>query len=289
MNYASRLWNSSWRDRYIIIALLVGHLIWVLLGRQVHSIWQDTADFFTRPVENIAAKWEGWRYDKSQKIKKIEDAQKELDNLRAELAEIRLERQKDGERLMEADEAINLLGLKKLLPTDTQTARIIANNRDAPFGGIVINLGEGQAIKADQGVICAEGVVGRIWSVGKSQSIILPLDAWNASTAVMLAGSRATGVLQGLRPGVARIHYISSQETVQLGEPVYTSGLDRVFPRGMLIGYVASASPDAYEMIIDVTLAAPLDRLGMLFVMPSAVQLEHSAKLEPPTSRREVR
>lgn len=289
MKRASRLWNSAWRDRYIIVVILVVHLIWVLLGRQVHSIWHGTADFFTRPMENIAAKWESWRYGKSQKIKNLDDAQKEMDALRAELAEMRLERQKDGERLMEADEAINLLGLSKLLPVETQTARIIANNRGAPFGGIVINLGEEHGIKADQGVICAEGVVGRIWAVGQSQSVILPLDAWNATTAVMLAGSRATGVLRGIRPGLSRIRYISSQETVQLGEPVYTSGLDRVFPRGMLIGYVVSASPDAYEMQIDVTLAAPLDRLGLLFVMPEAVQLELSDKLEMPTSRRGMR
>ena len=292
MKRGGRLWKTVRQEKYIITALLIGHLFWVLLGRQVHSIWIGTADFFTRPTESIAIKWESWRYSKSQKIKNLEAAQQELDALRTELAALRLERQKDGERLMEADEAINLLGLKRLLPVEMQTARIVANNRDAPHGGIVIDIGEDHDIKADQGVICAEGVVGRIWTVGRSQSVVLPLDALNASTGVMLARSRAAGVIFGSKPGLAKIRYVSSQETVQIGEPIYTSGLDRVFPRGLLIGYVASASPNtynAYEMEIDVTLAAPLDRLGLLFVLPSAVQLELSNRFESPTSRRSAR
>jgi rod shape-determining protein MreC len=161
----------------------------------------------------------------------------------------------------------------------------MANNRaDAPWGGIIIDIGETDGIKEDQGIICAEGVVGRIWSVGRSQSIVLPLDAHNASTSVMLAKSRATGVLQGIGPGMSVIRYISNQEAVQLGEPIYTSGLAQIFPPGMLVGYVSQVSPGDLEMNIVVTLAAPLDRLRILHILPVAPQLEFNTKLEPPPS-----
>jgi len=284
MRRESQLWNSVWRERYMLFVLLIGHLIWIFLGRQANSILLGTADFFTRPVVTVSTKWENWRYERAQKIKNLNAAQQELDALRTELAALRLERQRDSARLIEADEAITLLGLKSLLPIELQTARIIANNREAKFGGIVIDLGEDHGIKADQGVICAEGVVGRIWAVGRSQSIVLPLDAYNASTGVMLARSRATGVLQGRNPGLSTIRYISNQETVQRGEPVYTSSLDRVFPKALLVGYVSEVSPGPVEMEIVVTLAAPLDRLGLLFVLPSNPQLEFNTKFEPPPS-----
>ncbi|MDR0499521.1 MAG: rod shape-determining protein MreC [Holophagales bacterium] len=284
MKRDNRLWNPVWWERYTIFVLLFGHLIWVFLGKQADSIWLSTSDLFTRPVVSISAKWENWRYDRLNKMKSLENAQKELDDNRTELAKLRLERQRDSARLMEADEAVNLLGLKKLLPIEMQASRIIANNREAKFGGIVIDLGEAHGIKADQGVICAEGVVGRIWAVGKSQSIVLPLDAYNASTSVMLARSRATGVLQGDNPGLAEIRYISNQETVQNGEPVYTSSLDNVFPKALLVGYVSEVSPGPIEMEIVVTLAAPLDRLGLLFVLPSNPQLEFNTKFEIPPS-----
>jgi rod shape-determining protein MreC len=110
--------------------------------------------------------------------------------------------------------------------------------------------------------------------VAATQSTVLPLDAYNASTAVMLGRSRATGVLQGTGPGRAEIRYISSQEVVQVGEPVYTSGLDRVFPRGLLVGWVASVKPKDIELRVEVSLAAPLDRIHLVLVLPPSPPME---------------
>jgi rod shape-determining protein MreC len=285
MKPRSQYWNPAWRQRYILAALLIGHLVLVFLGKHAYTIWRGSADFFVRPAMLISEKYEGWRYNRLHKVNDFSVAQAELDALREELANLRNQVQKDSARLVEADEAVKLLGLKERLPFEVQSARVIANNRaDAPWGGIIIDIGEDHGLKDDQGVICAEGVVGRIWSVGSRQSIVLPLDAHNTSTPVMLAKSRSTGVLQGIGPGIAIIRYISSQEAVQVGEPVYTSGLAQIFPPGMLVGYVSQVSPGDFEMNIAVTLATPLDRLRILHILPIGPQLEFNTKLEPPPS-----
>jgi len=271
------------RKRVALTILVFGHLIWVFFGKYTDTVWRNAAFFFSRPATFIATKIEAWRYNRMQKIKSLEDAQLELDALRVELAELRLDRMKDGAILGEADEAIRLLGLKQRLPIEIQTVRILANNRNAPWGGIIIDSGNDRGLVEDQGIICSEGVVGRIWSVGIAQSVVLPLDAYNSSTSVMLARSRAKGVLQGSKwPGLAVIRYISNQEAIQIGEPVYTSGLDQIFPPGMLIGYVSEATSGLLEMEITVTLAAPLSKLEILFVLPTSPRLEFDTRLEPP-------
>ncbi|MCL1893553.1 MAG: rod shape-determining protein MreC [Holophagaceae bacterium] len=275
--------DPVWRQRIALALIFFGHLVWVFLGKYTDPIWRGTVYFFNQPTIFITEKIETWRFNRLQKIGDINAAQQELELLRAELAELRLERQRDSVHLIEADEAIHLLGLKKSLPFELQTVRVMANNRDAPWGGIIIDSGEDRGLTIDQGIICAEGVVGRIWSVGVSQSLVLPLDAYNASTSVMLARSRAKGVLQGSKwPGLAIIRYISNQEAIQVGEPVYTSGLDQVFPPGMLVGYVSEVSPGPLEMDITVTLAAPFEKLGILFVIPASPALEFNTRLEPP-------
>ena len=275
-------WTAAHRKRYATAVLLLAHLAWVSLGKQAYPIWLATVDYATRPMEALATGIESWRHERSLRAANLEEAQKELDALRAEVFDLNMQRQTDMSKVLESDEAINLLGLSRLLPVKSKAARVIANNRNAPFGGIIIDVGEDGGAVADMGVICAEGVVGRIWSVGKSQSLVLPLDAYNASTSVMLAGSRVTGVLQGLAPGLALLRYISIQETVQIGEPVYTSQLDNVFPKGMLVGHVSEAAPGDLEMNIVVALAAPMDRLGMLFVLSSPNELEFGTTLRPP-------
>jgi rod shape-determining protein MreC len=262
--------------------LLVGHFAWVLLGRGTTNRWEHFLDLLGAPSRAVSARLEIWRDNRRQSIGSYRQAVAEAQQLRAEVAAFQANRDAQAPRLAEADEAVRLLGLKKLLPLTFQAARIISNVRRAPFGGMIVDQGKDQGLVPDQGVICPEGVVGRLWDVSGTQSSLLPLDAYNASTGVMLARSRATGVLQGLGPGKAALRYIGSQEVVQVGEPVYTSGLDRNFPRGLLVGYVTAIHPRDVELQVDVALAAPLDRVSLVLILPPRPQLELAPPAQPP-------
>jgi len=71
---------------------------------------------------------------------------------------------------------------------------------------------------------------------------------------------------------------VSNQEVVQVGEAVLTSGLDRVFPRGLLVGYVAEVTQGDLELKVVVNLSAPLDRLNAVLLLPPQPPLE----VQPP-------
>jgi rod shape-determining protein MreC len=261
-----------------MVALLLGHVLWMVLGRGASNRWQHLANLLSSPPRAASARWEAWKVGRQDKVANLRQAQTQLATLRAQVTWLLTAREASAPRMAEADEAIRLLGLKKLLPLEFRAARVIVNVRKAPFGGMILDQGEDAGLTPDQGVISPEGVVGRLWDVGATQSSLLPLDAYNASTGVMLARSRATGVLQGLGPGKAAIRYIGNQEVVQVGEPVFTSGLDRVFPRGLLVGYVSAVQPHDVELHVEVVLAAPLDRIGLVLILPAHPQME----IQPP-------
>ena len=262
--------------------LLLGHLLWMILGRGASTRWQNLANLLAAPPRAVSGRLEGWRSARRETVGNLRQAEAELVNLRAQVTGLLTAREAQAPRLAEADEAVRLLGLKKLLPLDFRAARVVVNVRKAPFGGMILDQGEDAGLQPDQGVIAPEGVVGRLWNVGATQSSLLPLDAYNASTGVMLARSRATGVLQGLGPGKAAIRYIGAQEVVQVGEPVFTSGLDRVFPRGLLVGYVSAVLPHDVELLVEVVLAAPLDRIGLVLILPPHPQVEIQPPAGPP-------
>ena len=265
-----------------MVVLLLGHLLWMALGRGPSGRWQQLANLLAAPPRAVSARWEGWRAARGARVSDLAKARTEVLGLRAQVTRLLTEREASAPRLAEADEAIRLLGLKKLLPLEFKAARVIVNVRKAPFGGMVLDQGADAGLEPDQGVIAPEGVVGRLWDVGATQSSLLPLDAYNASTGVMLARSRASGVLQGLGPGKAAIRYIGSQEVVQVGEPVYTSGMDRIFPRGLLVGYVSAVQSHDVELHVEVVLAAPLDRIGLVLVLPAHPQMEIQPPAGPP-------
>ena len=274
-------WNPTGRRRYALLALWAGHGAWVLLGQVPGRAWSQVATAFARPFQILAADFHDWRVVRAQRLQDLGAARAEMDRLRAELVARQVEAERQAPMLAEAEEAKRLLGLKAQVPLDLQGARILHSTRPGAFGGLVLEGGWDRGWQPDQGIIAPEGVVGRLWSVNRTQSLVLPADAPNAALAVMLTRSRATGVLQGLGDGRAEIRYINPQEVVQVGEAVHTSGLDRVFPRGLLVGYVTEARPSDLEMKVKVQLAAPLDRLRLVLVLPPEPPLEVQPSLRP--------
>jgi rod shape-determining protein MreC len=261
-----------------VALLFLAHLLWIVLGRGSMGRLERLLNILALPSRVVSGRMEDWKGARRDRITNLRQAQADNQRLRAQVAQLQTTQEAQAPRVAEAEEAIRLLGLKKLMPLEFRAARVISNVRNAPFGGMILDEGEEAGLQPDQGVLCPDGVVGRIWEVSPNQSSLLPLDAYNASTGVMLARSRATGVLQGLGPGKAAIRYIASQEVVQVGEPVYTSGLDRIFPRGLLVGYVSAVKSREVELHVEVVLAAPLDRVGLVLILPPHPHLE----LQPP-------
>ena len=285
-------WNPAGRRRYALILLWTGHGLWALFGRRPGEVWARTAGLLARPAQQMASKWEGWRERRWERTRSLAEVQAENGELRAQVSALQLAVAQDAPRLVEADAAERLLGLRQKVPLSLQAARVIFSTRPEAFGGLILDEGRTQGLVPDQGVLVPEGVVGRLWSVGPTQSKVLPVDAPNASVAVMLARSQATGVLQGLGSGRAAIRYISNQEVVQVGEAVFTSGLDRVFPRGLLVGYVSAVAKGDLELHVTVQLSAPLDRIHLVLILPPQPPLEVQPPLvapEPPPAAKKRR
>lgn len=274
-------WSPAGRRRWALILLWLGHGVWVLSGPDAGGTWARLASAASRPAESLASAWRGWRLRRTERATDLASAQAELGALRQQVQALETAQQDAAPKLADGEAAVQLLGLKQRLPLSTRGARVLLSPVGAPFGGLILDQGADTGLKADQGVIAPDGVVGRIWSVGATQSEVLPADAPNASIGVMLARSRAAGVLQGLGSNRGEIRYLNNQEVVQPGEAVYTSGLDQVFPRGLLVGYVTEVKPGDLELQVKVALAAPLRRLPMVLILPPQPPLEVQPPLWP--------
>ncbi len=277
-------WSRTGWQRLALMLLWLGHGAWVLLGPNPGRHWTSLADALSRPSQSLASRWEHWRVSRRDAARSLTETRGENARLSAELAQLRTQAAQEAPRLAEADAAVRLLGLKQQIPLELKSARVIFSTRPATFGGLILDRGKDLGLVSDQGVLVPEGIVGRLWSVSGTQAKVLPADAPNASVAVMLMRSRATGVLQGQGSGRALIRYVSNQEVVQAGEAVLTSGLDRVFPRGLLVGYVGEVAQGDLELRVIVNLSAPLDRLSTVLLLPPQPPLEVQAPflaLEP--------
>ena len=161
-------------------------------------------------------------------------------------------------------------GSRSSCPWTSASARVAVNVRKAPFGGMILDRGGDLGLVPDQGVICPGRRGGP--DLGGGPDPGQPpapgrLQRLHRGHAGPVPGPPACS--RGLGPGKAAIRYIGAQEMVQVGEPVFTSGLDRIFPRGLLVGYVSDVRPPGRgNCTWRWVLAAPLDRLGLVLILP---------------------
>jgi rod shape-determining protein MreC len=117
-------------------------------------------------------------------------------------------------------------------------------------------------------VITAEGVVGKVLRVYNSTSLVLLINDQTSGVGAILENSRLQGILRGTPAGKVVLEKILSDEQVQPGEPVQTSGGDQIFPKGLPAGVVSSVSrgPDTF-LEIHVHPAADLSKLEEVLVI----------------------
>jgi rod shape-determining protein MreC len=162
----------------------------------------------------------------------------ENEKLRERITRLELERN----RLLEA-EAINqrlqqLLDFRSHLPSVTVTATIIANSASNWFQSCLIDKGSAHGVRAGMSVVTPLGVIGRVVEVTAQSAKVLLLTDPNSGIDVIVQRTRARGIVSGSLENSTILKYVKRSEDVQIGDRLITSGLDGIFPKGLMVGTV---------------------------------------------------
>jgi rod shape-determining protein MreC len=190
--------------------------------------------------------------------------------LEAELVTARTKIQELSEKAAEADRLETLLQFKSQSPYKSVAARVIAASPADGLGTVVIDRGQDAGIAADMPVITPEGVVGKVAAVFAHTAQVLLVTDPTCGVGSLLEDSRIQGVLKGGGQGLCNLHYVMDDQKVAAGEAVITSGLDQVYPKGLLVGHVVRSQPGNIYLQITVKPAANLNRLETVLVLINA-------------------
>jgi rod shape-determining protein MreC len=205
----------------------------------------------------------------------LHHAHVENQRLRAELDRLRLH---DRELETQAGEAQRLRALLGLHDAHAEApmlaAQVIGASADSSSHTLFINRGERDHIRRNMAVITPDGIVGKIVEVlANNTSQVLLLSDRDSGVGALFADTRTHGVLKGTGDPEPRLEYVVNDEKVYPGEVLLTSGDDRIFPKGLVIGTVADAAPGNPFQVIRVRPAARLDRLEDVLILLSQHEL----------------
>jgi rod shape-determining protein MreC len=129
-----------------------------------------------------------------------------------------------------------------------RAARVVARANSSYFRVLSLELDVGDAaVEAGMPVMAPGGVVGQIRNLNGTRAEVLLMTDPRSAIDVVLEQSRARGVAVGTgeeKTYAARLEYLQRSFKVVEGERVLTTGDDGRYPRGLVVGEVATLGGD---------------------------------------------
>jgi rod shape-determining protein MreC len=176
----------------------------------------------------------------------LSSLEEENESLKEQIAQMS-EYQAQNERLTA------LLNINSLYNLESVGATITNRTTDSYNRTVTIDKGTSTGLSVGMVVMSANGLVGQIISIGSESATVRLVSDEQSGVSAMLQSSRVTGVVSGSLDGLLYLEYISTSDTVNVGDVVVTSGLGGVYPKGIVIGTVVSVSgvsSDLYHTIV---------------------------------------
>jgi rod shape-determining protein MreC len=188
--------------------------------------------------------------------------------LKEEIQQLRIEQARLSEDAGQAHRLQALLGFKEQFISHTVAAQVIGTSGSEQSRSLYIDKGSRDGLRQDMAVITADGVVGKVLRVFAATSQVLLINDQTSGVGAILEKSRLQGVLRGTPTGDIMLEKVMSDELVQPGEKVLTSGGDQIFPKGLVVGTVTRVAPGPELFFsIQVKPAADLGRLEEVLVI----------------------
>src|SRR5215470_11498562 len=209
--------------------------------------------------------------------------------LKAEIERMRLEQVRMSQDADQARRLQALLGFKEQFISRTMAAQVIGFSGSEQSRSIYIDKGEKDGVRQDMAVLNATGVVGKVLHVFRSTSLVLMINDQTSGVGAILEKTRLQGILRGTPAGEVVLEKVMSDETVQPGEKVLSSGGDRIFPKGLPLGTVTRVSPGP-ELFLSIRVkpAADLSRLEEVLVVTKVDERQASPDVTGPVRASDI-
>jgi rod shape-determining protein MreC len=211
----------------------------------------------------------------------LQNTSRENEQLRRENDELKMQVNQLQSKAIEADRLALLLNFHKSHESVPMLgARVIATSAGTASATIMLDRGAKDHIKKNMGVITPEGVVGKVVEVYDNTSEVLLLTDKDSGVGAMLGNSRVQSPVGGAGEPLLLMKYVANDDTVNVGERVVTSGMDKIFPRDLPIGTITDIKPGNPFKSIRIRPSANLERLEEVIVLLTLQPLQMNQETE---------
>lgn len=135
---------------------------------------------------------------------------------------------------------------------------------------ITLNRGRKNGLQKEMAVCTPEGIVGLIQDLSDHFAVVIPLINVDSRISAKIKKNNYYGSLQwdGNDYAYSYLNDIPYHVEVNVGDTIVTSGLSKIFPEGIVVGYVESVDKETANFLkIKVKLAVDFKRINHVYVI----------------------
>lgn len=220
--------------------------------------FEKVGEFVTRPLRAVGSWVSGLGVSRAD-LTLLRRQNEELRLRNAELEEARQE----NERLRALVKFVEARGLKSL------GARVIGRPANSWEGIITIDRGTAEGVEQDMAVIGEAGLLGQVVEAAQHSSRVRLITDQRSGVAALVQRTRVEGIVRGSIDRSLTMDFVSRDASLRAGDVVITSGMGGVYPKGIVIGEIATVrkQPNTLAPLVGVQPTARLSDLEEVLVL----------------------
>jgi rod shape-determining protein MreC len=186
--------------------------------------------FFNTLKESVLSVWNHYIY--------LINAQSDNEQLKKQVAQLRSENSRLQEQIQTEMRLRKVLQIKTQLAGPVKVAEVVGRGPSPFLQSLFIDKGRKDGLIRGMPVLQTDGLVGRLEKTSSHHAQVLLLNDPGFAVDCLSQRSRVRGVWTGHPDGFCQIKYVSRNDDIQTGDTIITSGLDELFPKGIILGRV---------------------------------------------------
>jgi rod shape-determining protein MreC len=247
---------NRYRNITVLLLVIMAQLVLLAVSAKNEQdvrfirLWTVTA---VTPVARIIEGFRGGSTGFLHNYILLHDTNQENLRLRAELDRMKMENVFLKNELNTAERAKALQVFQQHTQSKTVAATIIATGAGSNSKVVFVDRGTSSGVQRGMAVVTPDGIVGKVIAAYPTASQVLLITDADFAAGVVFEKSQVHGTLKGQGTPQCKVDYVAFEEKVEPGEWVYTSGDDRIFPRGFRVGIVKAVRPGQpfKEILVD--------------------------------------
>ena len=173
----------------------------------------------------------------------LHDSDADNRRLRAENERLKLDKVFLTNELNRAENAKALQIFQQRTPSKTLAASVFSTGVGSSRKVVYVDRGSIAGVMREMAVVTPDGIIGKVTAVYPTASEVLLINDPMFAAGVVSGKTHAHGTLKGTGTALCKVDFVSFEDKVEPGDWFFTSGDDRIFPRGMPVGVVKSVKP----------------------------------------------